>query len=1038
MAESVVRYGDEELPQIEGRLPWEEPRSHLAKDASGGYRVEPGRRPSKGLLVNRLRETVASWREEGYPGGSDTTIELFNYWFAQDNLLPNGGVWRYHFGQREAMETLAYLVEVEQARDLKAVVDRFGESFDEEDLLVKRGIRHGTGIDGQRQIIRFFPEAQSEGTQDLPPEGLARYAFKAATGSGKTVTMALIVAWSYFHRLRQPGSALSRNFLIVAPNVIVYQRLQRDFTSNAIFGNLPIIPPAWVANFDLKPILRGESAEPSPNGTLFLTNIQQLYESRADTWTPENAVAALLGRPVAKDVSSHERSMLDRIHSLPDLVVINDEAHHVHDEDLQWNKTLMGLQERLRLWLDFSATPKDQNGTYYPWIIADYPLPQAVEDGIVKAPLIVQRVDRTDPDDVTADNVVEAYGDWLVAAVSRWREHVAAYAGSGQRPVLFIMAEKSAYADRIGEWLVGTKEIGLTHDEVLVIHTNLKGEILLGDLDAARRAAASIDDPDSRVKVIVSVMMLREGWDVRSVSVVLGLRPFTAKAQILPEQAVGRGLRLMPGVEGTQTLEVMGTRAFEEFVKGLETEGLAVPITKKPPPLPITIEPIRERTDFDIAIPLTRPLFEHSVRKLAELDPAAIGPLTSMDGVVVGKELQFVVEFMTTGSRVGDITFAYAIELPQVAVGRLVDSILDKAHLPGRFAELYPIIERYLQEFAFGRKVDLNERTVATALSNFVLRERLAGEIARRIGELTVEERALEFEEQSFRLSSVKPFAWRRQHLQLSHTIFNFVTVYNEYEKRFAEFLDTRPDVPRWSALAEQFTRFNVTYLDVGGALKRYYPDFVAVQQTAGDEVYWILETKGRVWAGTEHKDKGIEAWCHAIHEQAGQDWRYRRVDQIVFDKGQFATFSDLITATDSRAHGPADSVLAPPARATADPDEAHQVQRLEAELDALGWITEPVAGATEPAVLRALSPDESEHVLVVFAGGRRTGRAEVEALGALRADSPDTTTIWTVLSETGFSADGRDAAESGNFVAQTVDEFLAHAHAGVTTTSLS
>jgi type III restriction enzyme len=1007
MPGSVVPYG-EELPAIPGREPWEPPRSHLVREPGGTYGIEEGRRPSKALLVNALRDAVTNWRDAGYPGASDVTGELFRYWFEDDHLLADGSLWRYHFGQREAIETLAFLVEVERFTDFKRAVDKYGESF-EGSRLIKHGIQHQTGTDGQRRIVRFFPELGSESTQILPPEGLLRYAFKAATGSGKTVVMALIVAWAYFHRARVPGSQLSRNFLILAPNVIVYQRLVRDFASNAIFENLPIIPPAWKADFALKAILRGESAEPSPDGTLFLTNIQQVYERRDAAWTPENAVAALLGRPVNKDLASHERSMLERIRSLPDLIAINDEAHHVHDEDLEWAKTLMALRGQIRLWLDFSATPKDQNGTFFSWIVSDYPLPQAVEDGIVKAPIIVQRVDRADPDEVTADNVVEAYGEWLTAALARWREHREAYARAGQQPVLFIMAEKSDYADRIGQWLVETRELGLKRQDVLIIHTNLAGDIIKGDLEAAREAAATIDDPANPVKVIVSVMMLREGWDVRSVTVVLGLRPFTAKAQILPEQAVGRGLRLMPAVEGTQTLEVMGTRAFEDFVKQLETEGLALPVSKKPPSLPIIIEPIKERARFDIAIPLTRPLFEHSMTKLGELTPEALGTLTSMNDVVVGEQLQFVLAFMTTGSTIGEISVDYPVELPQVSIGRLTELVLRKAQIPGRFAELYPILERYLTEFAFGRRVDLGERTVKVALSSFVLRGRLANEIARRVSELTVEERPVEFEEQEFRLANIAPFAWRRQHVQLERTIFNFVAVYNDYEKRFAEFLASRPDIDRWAALAEQFTRFHVNYLSANGALKRYYPDFLAVQSVDGGEVSWILETKGRVWRDTEYKDKGIRTWCHALQEQTGRDWRYRRVDQLVFDKGQFATFDDLIAAVDSTTPGLfAGTALVPAAVVVASET---LLRRIVERLDGAGWLTEPVAGALDPPLIRAVDTTDAGYVMCVFEGQREVSRSEVETLANLRSSSDDATWRWIAISEAGFSADARSVA---------------------------
>jgi hypothetical protein len=109
-------------------------------------------------------------------------------------------------------------------------------------------------MDGRRQIRRYVPELNAEGIQDLPPEGLQRYAFKMATGSGKTWVMAMAIVWSHFHKRRVPGSDLSTNFLIVAPNVIVYQRLEKDFASNRIFHELPLIPPEWRGTWSQKVI----------------------------------------------------------------------------------------------------------------------------------------------------------------------------------------------------------------------------------------------------------------------------------------------------------------------------------------------------------------------------------------------------------------------------------------------------------------------------------------------------------------------------------------------------------------------------------------------------------------------------------------------------------------------------------------------------------------------------------------------------------------------------------------------------------------
>src|SRR5450756_2094471 len=101
--------------------------------------------------------------------------------------------------------------------------------------LLSNNIEFQTTMDGKRQIRRYVPELDREGVQDLPPEDLDRFAFKMATGSGKTWVLAMAVVWSHFHKKRVPGSERSTNFLLVSPNVLVYQRLERDFASNNIF-----------------------------------------------------------------------------------------------------------------------------------------------------------------------------------------------------------------------------------------------------------------------------------------------------------------------------------------------------------------------------------------------------------------------------------------------------------------------------------------------------------------------------------------------------------------------------------------------------------------------------------------------------------------------------------------------------------------------------------------------------------------------------------------------------------------------------------
>ncbi len=916
MVRSIISY-DEDLPEISGRRPWEKPTSYLVKDddVPTGWREDTsGRRVSHLLLVPKIRAEVDTWRDSGYEGASNVTRRLFSYWFDEDHQVTDFNIpFRYHFCQREAIETLVWLVEIASQRDTKTLIEEYGTIF-QRDLLSKN-ITFQTTMDGRRQIRRYVPERDAERIQDLPPEDLCRFAFKMATGSGKTWVMAMIVVWSYFYKLRKSDSKLSTNFLIVAPNVIVYQRLEKDFANNRIFHELPLIPPEWKGRFAQKVILRGESTEPDSSGNLFLTNIHQLYESRDEKWMPQNAVEALLGKKPTPNLSvSGQRSMLERVKSLKDIVVLNDEAHHVHDEDLAWTQSLLAIHHKLPqgigLWLDFSATPKDQNGIYFPWTVVDYPLAQAVEDRIVKAPLIVtneadENLPSQDPERINKGNVAEKYGYWLQAAVKRWQEHQKVYNKLGIRPVLFITAEKNPYADALGEYLWKTKEFGFKESEVLVIHTDNSGKILKKDLDIARQAARDIDKPTSRIKVIVSVMMLREGWDVRNVTVVLGLRPFTAKAEILPEQVIGRGLRLMTQVipDQTQTLEVLGTRNLLDVLRGqLEREGVGVSSTTKPPSLPIIIEPVQERRMYDIAIPLTKPSLKYDTHKFSDMDVQSLDAIFDQEELDEPFRIELKMEFASTETEVSREVIAPQMAHARELLASITNKVIDRAKLPNRFAELYPIVQDYVVNHCFGRRVDLDDESFCSHLARLELQEGIAKYLAREIAKLTIERSAVEFKNRDFRLSQTKPFSWRRDlpALVAKKTLFNFVATYNKFERRFAEFLDDADDVDRFAALGtteqgSSGTVFRIDYLKASGAIGFYYPDWVVVQQAAGGEVHWIIETKGRVWEGTEQKDAAMQAWCQRMTDATGVLWQYIRINQQEFD-----AYQDMCSTLDS------------------------------------------------------------------------------------------------------------------------------------------
>lgn len=174
------------LPEIVNRDPYSPPTSHLEKTGADSWSEVPGRRDSRTLLVNQVREAVGAWRKAAYPGATDTSRRLLDYWFGEDHLLSSGAPFRYYFCQREAVETVVYLFEVEGLTDCGALVERYFKSPDLLELEILKSSK------GQRLIRRYIPEIGKTAEQELPPEGLARYAIKMATGSGKTVVMALL------------------------------------------------------------------------------------------------------------------------------------------------------------------------------------------------------------------------------------------------------------------------------------------------------------------------------------------------------------------------------------------------------------------------------------------------------------------------------------------------------------------------------------------------------------------------------------------------------------------------------------------------------------------------------------------------------------------------------------------------------------------------------------------------------------------------------------------------------------------------------
>ncbi len=230
-------------------------------DEEAPYKIlnpkDPNRQPTMAVFVDKLREAVYKWRDKGYQGVTDTTRVLLNHWFYKDHVV-NDRTFKYFFCQREATETLIYLYEVKKAFTFK-------------DLKPFYTNKEGTQ---QTSLELFSNDSQISEKEDKDP--FPKYCFKMATGSGKTKVMSLAIAWAYLN-------GYCSNFLIIAPNVIVFERLKEDFESGKIFYTDPVIPEELKSDFQLNYILRGDEPTNIRENCLVLLNIDQIRDRQEES-----------------------------------------------------------------------------------------------------------------------------------------------------------------------------------------------------------------------------------------------------------------------------------------------------------------------------------------------------------------------------------------------------------------------------------------------------------------------------------------------------------------------------------------------------------------------------------------------------------------------------------------------------------------------------------------------------------------------------------------------------------------------------------
>lgn len=852
-------------------------------------------------FVAELRKRVKEWRNSNYEGASETSKALLRWWFQTEHLLPTASgemfSFEYYFAQREGLETVIYLHDVVNVKD-------------------------------KYDLLRF----DSSGTVSagMFAETWRRYVIKMATGSGKTKVMSLVLAWSYFHKLYEEDSTLSRNFLVIAPNIIVLDRLRADFDGLKIFHQDPVLPSNgfegrnWKDDFQLTLHIQDELGLVRKTGNIFLTNIHRVYEG--DVHIPsyeddDDTTDYFLGkRPTGKTTDS--KVDLDVIvRDIEELTVINDEAHHIHDEKLAWFKCIEDINNRLKmkgselsLQLDVTATPKHNNGAIFVQTVSDYPLVEAIAQNVVKRPVLPDAASRAKLSERQSSKFTEKYQDYLHLGYLEWKKAYDEHQKLGKKAVLFVMTDDTKNCDEVAEFL--ETSYSEFKDAVLVIHTKNNGEISEAssgknaeELDILRKAANTIDDDSSPYKVIVSVLMLKEGWDVQNVTTIVGLRAYSSKANILPEQTLGRGLRRMyrGSSDVSEYVSVVGTDAFMDFVESIKSEGVELDHASMgegtKPKTPIIVEVDHENTKkdiekLDIQIPVLTPRIYREYKNLSDLntDNFSHKRVKVISYTKDEQEKDIIFKDITT-DEISHITKFDSVLIPDYrsVVGFFAQTIMRELRLVSGYDVLYGKVKEFIRNNLFEAQIELEDLNILRNLSELEARKTIVETFKKEINALTVRDKGEAEIRDYIKISKCRPFIVKDQgYVVPRKSAFNRIVGDSHFELEFADFLEQSDDVI--SYVKNYFAvNFKLDYCDASGMISNYYPDFIV---RVSERETFIVETKGREDLDDPKKFERLEQWCEDINKlQDDVHYSALFVRQEEYEKYRAKSFMELVRA---------------------------------------------------------------------------------------------------------------------------------------------
>ncbi len=921
----ATQASSESIDQLIICSPYEKPSEHWKYNReTRRFSREPDRRPagyirasdaSKSFddpgefvelpLVNKIRPRVEKWRSEDCPGASGITKRLLQHWRDPEQRESK----RFFFCQLEAIETLMWLAEA--------------------------------------------PESERVGIK-VPGDGgeFTRLCSKMATGSGKTILMAMLIAWHVLNKVTYPqDKRFSKNILLIAPGLTVRNRLEVLVPGSAgnYYQEFQIVPPG------LEDKLR--------QGQTCRVLVRNWHKLDWESDEQINKRRSVDKRGALSD-EAYVREVLGEMHSAENILVINDEAHHAwrvppkvkiaglsKDELKEATKWVGGLDRIHRargilMCYDLTATPfaptgrKSGEDTLFPWVVSDFGLNDAIEAGLVKTPRVVVRDDGeqtskykskfyhiyTDPEVKTdlnrkaephiplPDLVGVGYyflgKDWL-ETVKKWREE-----GRSETPVMITVANLTNTAARV-QYAFEHRKILLEElcdpEKILHIDSKVLDEAEAQDEPVGTRTAPAEEpeeeddeeveagpkkkltkkqraelmrktvdtigragQPGEHIQNVISVGMLSEGWDAKSVTHIMGLRAFTS--QLLCEQVVGRGLRRMSYDVNPQTglFQPEYVNIFGVPFTFLPHEGSA----DAPPPPPTTgktrIEPIPERrAQYEMTWPNVVRI-DHEYRPQLSLETEKLSRL-----VLDAYKTPRIAELAPMIDGKPDFTKLTEIQLDELErrfrmqriVFEAASGVYDrmaptwKGNREYLLAQLVRLVEKYIDS---GRVVvdppifDSNDklRRLFLTLNMTKIVEHLWGAI-RFENALTLEpvfdtERPIRSTGDMLPWYSSKPC----EHTQRSH--INMCVYDSRWEANESLELDRNANVRAW--VKNDHIGFEITY-SFKGIIHKFRPDYL-VRLANGTTL--VLEVKGQDDQQQTTKREFLAEWVRAVNGHGG------------------------------------------------------------------------------------------------------------------------------------------------------------------------